>query len=71
MDNLQKKAQQEIFFLKLNYSELLKIQEIIEKNGELKSLTNVINFKIAKNNYYKEKYKNKLDEMMEMNDGLN
>lgn len=71
MENLQKKAQQEIFFLKLNYSELLKIQEIIEKNGELKSLTNVINFKIAKNNYYKEKYKNKLDEMMEMNDGLN
>ena len=71
MENLQKKAQQEIFFLKLNYSELLKIQEIIEKNGELKSLTNVINFKIAKNQYYKEKYKNKLDEMMEMNDGLN
>ena len=71
MENLQKKAQQEIFFLKLNYSELLKIQEIIEKNGELKSLTNVINFKIAKNKYYKEIYKNKLDEMMEMNDGLN
>ena len=71
MENLQKKAQQEIFFLKLNYSELLKIQEIIEKNGELKSLTNVINFKIAKNNYYKEKYKNKLDEMIDMNDTLN
>ena len=71
MENLQKKAQQEIFFLKLNSSELLKIQEIIEKNGELKSLTNVINFKIAKNNYYKEKYKNKLDEMIDMNDSLN
>ena len=71
MENLQKKAQQEIFFLKLNYDELIKIQKIIEESGELKSLTNVINFKIAKNNYYKEKYKNKLDEMIDMNDTLN
>ena len=70
MENLQKKAQQEIFFLKLDYDELIKMKEIIEESGELKSLTNVINFKIAKNKYYKEKYKNKLDEMMEMNDSL-
>ena len=47
------------------------MKEIIEESGELKSLTNVINFKIAKNNYYKEKYKNKLDEMIDMNDTLN
>ena len=71
MENLQKKAQQEIFFLKLNYHELIKMKEIIEESGELKSLTNVINFKIAKINYYKEKYKNKLDEMIDMNDTLN
>ena len=71
MENLQKKAQQEIFFLKLNYNELIKLKEIIEINSELKSLTNVINFKIAKNQYYKEKYKNKLDEMIDMNDSLN
>mgnify|MGYP003641943150 CR=1 FL=1 len=71
METLQKKAQQEIFFLKLDYNQLQKIKEIIEESGELKSLTNVINFKIAKNNYYKEKYKNKLDEMMEMQDALN
>ena len=71
MENLQKKAQQEIFFLKLDYNQLIKIKEIIEESGELKSLTNVINFKIAKNQYYKEKYKNKLDEMMEINDSLN
>ena len=71
MENLQKKAQQEIFFLKLNYDELIKIQKIIEESGELKSLTNVINFKIAKNQYYKEKYKNKLDEMLDMHDNLN
>ena len=70
MENLQKKAQQEIFFLKLDYHELIKMKEVIEESGELKSLTNVINFKIAKNKYYKEKYKNKLDEMMEMNDSL-
>ena len=70
MENLQKKAQQEIFFLKLDYHELIKMKEIIEESGELKSLTNVINFKIAKNKYYKEKYKNKLDEMIEMNDSL-
>ena len=43
MENLQKKAQQEIFFLKLNYHELIKMKEIIEESGELKSLTNVIN----------------------------
>ena len=71
MENLQKKAQQEIFFLKLNYHELIKMKEVIEESGELKSLTNVINFKIAKNKYYKEKYKNKLDEMIDMNDTLN
>ena len=70
MENLQKKAQQEIFFLKLDYHELIKMKEVIEESGELKSLTNVINFKIAKNKYYKEKYKNKLDEMIEMNDYL-
>ena len=70
MENLQKKAQQEIFFLKLDYHELIKMKEVIEESGELKSLTNVINFKIAKNKYYKEKYKNKLDEMIEMNDSL-
>ena len=57
--------------MKLNYQELIKMKEIIEESGELKSLTNVINFKIAKNNYYKEKYKNKLDEMIDMNDTLN
>ena len=71
MENLQKKAQQEIFFLKLDYHELIKMKEVIEESGELKSLTNVINFKIAKNKYYKEKYKNKLDEMIDMNDTLN
>ena len=71
MENLQKKAQQEIFFLKLNYHELIKMKEIIEESGELKSLTNIVNFKIAKNQYYKEKYKNKLDEMIDMNDSLN
>ena len=70
MENLQKKAQQEIFFLKLDYHELIKMKEVIEESGELKSITNVINFKIAKNKYYKEKYKNKLDEMIEMNDSL-
>ena len=70
MENLQKKAQQEIFFLKLNYHELIKMKEIIEESGELKSLTNIINFKITKNQYYKEKYKNKLDEMIDMNDSL-
>ena len=65
MENLQKKAQQEIFFLKMDYDQLLKINEIIEKSGQLKSLRTVIQFKIAKNKYYKEKYKNKLDEMIQ------
>ena len=32
MENLQKKAQQETFFLKLDYNQLIKIKEIIEES---------------------------------------
>lgn len=64
MENLQKKANQEIFFIKVDYEELVQLRELLHAQNELKQLWNNINFKIAKNLYYKEKYNNKIKELL-------
>ena len=67
MENLQKKAKQKIFFVKVDYQELLQLRELLHSQNTLKHLLNNINFKIAKNLYYKEKYENKIKELIDEN----
>ena len=71
METLKKKATQERFYLTLNQNQLLKLKAIIDEQGELQSLSNVIDFKIAKKNYYEERYQSKLVEMIQMHNALN
>ena len=67
MENLQKKAKQKIFFVKVDYQELLQLRELLHSQNELKQLWININWKIAKNLYYKEKYENKIKELIHEN----
>ena len=67
MENLQKKAKQKIFFVKVDYQELLQLRELLHSQNELKQLWININWKIAKNLYYKEKYENKIKELIDEN----
>jgi len=64
MENLQKKANQKIFFVKVDYDELLQLREILHEKNELKQLWNNINLKIARNLYYKEKYENQIKKLL-------
>ena len=64
MENLQKKANQKIFFVKVDYDELLQLREIHHEKNELKQLWNNINLKIARNLYYKEKYENQIKKLL-------
>ena len=67
MENLQKKAKQKIFFVKVDYQELLQLRQLLHSQNELKQLWININWKIAKNLYYKEKYENKIKELIDEN----
>ena len=64
MENLQKKANQKIFFVKVDLADLVQLRELLHSQNTLKHLLNNINFKIAKNLYYKEKYHNKIKELL-------
>ena len=64
MENLQKKANQKIFFVKVDYDVLLQLREILHEKNELKQLWNNINLKIARNLYYKEKYENQIKKLL-------
>jgi len=64
MENLQKKANQKIFFVKVDLEDLLQLRELLHSQNTLKHLLNNINFKIAKNLYYKEKYQNLMKELL-------
>ena len=64
MENLQKKANQEIFFVKVDYEELVQLRELLHSQNTLKHLLININFKIAKNLYYKEKYQDRMKELL-------
>ena len=64
MENLQKKANQKIFFVKVDLEDLVQLRELLHSQNTLKHLLNNINFKIAKNLYYKEKYQNLMKELL-------
>lgn len=64
MENLKKRAEQDVFLIKVNYRELKKMKQLLEENEELKQISNSIDFKIIKHKYYKDKYKNELGNMI-------
>jgi len=64
MENLQKKANQKIFFVKVDLADLVQLRELLHSQNTLKHLLNNINFKIAKNLYYKEKYQDRMKELL-------